>query len=348
MAKKQIRIGVAGLGRIGWHLHALSLAQKPAFKLAAVTDPLPERRAEAEEKLGCVAYGDFATMLAEARLDAVVVATPTHLHKEMTLAALRAGCHVLLEKPMTVTAKEAESLVRGARRYDRVLTVYQPHRLGAEYGTLRRLLDSGCIGKLCRAQFGRYSFSRRNDWQSLRKYSGGMLNNYGAHVIDILLQVVGYDIGRVFCNLQRVATLGDADDAVKVVLETRGGVIGEADISQASLINPYQYTLWGNCGGIMFANGGFNIRRFDPAKLPPKALVTDLASVNREYPHDELEIIEERVEIDPALAIDVHDNFAAAIRGEAEVAVPPGETLKLMRLLDRLHEDSGRVLDFTL
>ena len=209
--EKPLRIAVAGLGRIGWIQHARSLVKHADFRLVAACDPEADRRAEAERELKCRAFADYAQMLEQAELDAVVIATPTHLHKPMALAALRRGVHVILEKPMALDAREAAAIIRAARSRRRVLTVYQPARLGAQFQHLRRLIASGRIGRIVHVQEGSFSHWRRNDWQALRKYGGGMLANYGAHAIDTTLQLIGYDIQRVFCHRQIIASLGDAE-----------------------------------------------------------------------------------------------------------------------------------------
>lgn len=343
----RIRIAIAGLGRIGWQFHAQQLRDSKAFVIAAVTDPVAERRAEAEAEFHCPAFDDFDRMLAETKLDAVTIATPTHLHKPMALAAFRRNLHVMLEKPMAVDAAEAALIVAAAKRKTRVLTVYQPHRLMAYFQQIKATVDSGIIGRVCRVQSGMFSFSRRDDWQSLRKYGGGMLNNFGAHGLDQLLQLVGYDVRRLFCQLQTVATVGDADDVVKVVLETRQGVLAELDICQASSINPYRMNIWGTCGGLTYEQGQtIKLRYFDPASLPPKTVNRALASAGRQYPSEPMAWQEKAITIDPAYEIDLYTNFAAAIRGKAPLTVPPEDTLKLMRLIGRLRTDAGRIRDF--
>ncbi|MBT4823326.1 MAG: Gfo/Idh/MocA family oxidoreductase, partial [Lentisphaerae bacterium] len=207
-ADTKLKIAVAGLGRIGWNFHAKRIDASADFELAAVGDTVPERRAEAEDVFGCRSYADFATMIAEESLDAVVIATPTHLHLDMTLAAFEAGLDVLLEKPMASNLTEATEIVEAAEKLGRVLTVYQPHRLNAYFQHLKAIVDAGQIGRITQVLRGSFSYSRRNDWQSLQEYGGGMLNNYGAHFLDQVLQLIGYDTKRVVCDLQKVASLG--------------------------------------------------------------------------------------------------------------------------------------------
>jgi scyllo-inositol 2-dehydrogenase (NADP+) len=342
MARKRIRIGVAGLGRIGWGYHCRAIAAHEQFELVAVQDLLPERLAEAKETYGVAGYADLAQLLAEAKPEAMVIATPTHLHLPMSVEALRAGSHVLLEKPMASDAKEAAAIARAAKRYDRLLTVYQPLRASAYFQHLRAILTSGRLGRVYHVRIGVFSYGRRNDWQSLRKYGGGMLSNYGAHSLDQLLQLIGYDIKEVFSNLRVVASLGDAEDVLKVVVTTRSGGLGELDVNQASTIRPFSFEAWGTQGALSVQGYQEQIKLtyFTPDQLVPKTLDKSLASANRRYPSDDVAFVEETLPVDQSLAVDFYDNFAAAIRKGKPLFVKPEEPLAVMKLIDRCREQS--------
>jgi len=346
MPRKRIRIGVAGLGRIGWEFHCRQIAKHPEFELAAVQDVKPERLREAEETYGTQTFRDFPSMLEAAQLDAVVVATPTHYHKPMAIEAFRKGCHVFLEKPMAADGAEAVAIVRAAKRYHRIVTVYQPRRACAYFQHARKILASGIIGEVYHVRAGGYQYARRDDWQAMRRFGGGMLNNYGAHLLDQILQIVGYDIKRVFASLRVAASLGDADDVVKVIVETRSGVIGELDINQASTITPYLLQVWGTRGALTLDRNWdrFVITYFRPSDLPPKSLNTALASVGRKYPDDNIAFREDVVLVDQSLAVDVYADLATAIYKGRAPFVKPEEPLAVMRLIDRCREDSGRVI----
>ena len=345
MAPRPIRIGVAGLGRIGWDFHCKEIANSRAFELAAVQDVEVDRCREAEQLYGAATFTSFSEMLKSSDLEAVAIATPTHLHKDMALKALRAGCHVLLEKPMASNSQEAAAIVRSAARRGLLLTVYQPLRASAFFQHLRKVLASGLIGEVYHVRLGAFGFVRRNDWQSLRKYGGGMLNNYGAHGIDALLQLIGYDVKRVFCNLRAVASLGDAEDVVKVLLETRKGVLGELDVNQASAIAPHSTIVWGTRGTVSLSpkRDRLIVKHLPPEGLAPRKLDRSLASADRKYPAEKLSFKEEAVPVDRSLKVDVYANFAAAVRKRAPLFVKPKEPLAVMRIIDRCREDSGRL-----
>lgn len=344
MAKKKNRIGVAGLGRIGWNFHCKTLAPHPDFDLVAVQDLDAARRREAEASYGVTSYERFDAMLRDAALDAVAIATPTHLHRAMAEEALERGCHVMLEKPMAAQLEDAEAIVHAAEARGRALTVYQPHRAAAYFQHLCRLIATEKIGPVYHVRRALFNYVRRDDWQSLLQYGGGMLNNYGAHLIDQLLQLIGYDVRRVFCNMRLVASLGDAEDVVKVLIETEKGVLGEADINQASAINPYELEVWGSRGSISLEKGVFHLRYVRAEDLPHKELNAELASANRAYPSDNLPFQEETVPVDPAFQVDVYADFAAAIREGKPPLARPQETLAVMRVMDRCRQDCGRII----
>ncbi|HXW01732.1 MAG TPA: Gfo/Idh/MocA family oxidoreductase, partial [Anaerolineae bacterium] len=96
-----IKVGIAGLGRSGWGIHANALGSLTEhFRIVAVCDLDPVRQQEAKERFGCRAYADYADLVADDEVELMIVATPSQLHVNDTIAALRAGKHVMVEKPM--------------------------------------------------------------------------------------------------------------------------------------------------------------------------------------------------------------------------------------------------------
>jgi predicted dehydrogenase len=340
-----IRIAVAGLGRIGWDFHCAEIARHREFVLAAVADPDTERRRQAEATYSCRAFESYDRMIEDTPLDAVVIATPTHLHRPMAVAAFRKGLHVFLEKPMAPDVAEARQILSAARKARRVLTVYQPRRADPVFQRLLKIVKSGRIGQPYHVRVGCFRYVRRDDWQSLMKYGGGMLNNYGAHFLDQLLCLTGQHVKRMFCQLRRVATLGDADDAVKVVYETIDGVTAELDINMGSLIDPFEMEVYGTRGAITCRKQMLTVRCLPKGRLPAKRIQRGLASEGRKYPADQLAIREEQIRADPGDAVDVYRDLARAIRSGKRPFVTPEETVFLMELIHRCRQDAGPIIE---
>ena len=142
-----LRIAVAGLGRIG-RLHAELLASRTSrARLAAVMDVIEELARPSGERLGVPWYTDYTRLLENRELDAVVIATPTFLHRDMILQALEAGLHVMVEKPLTVTSKEAEEVVNKVRSKGLKLQVGYMRRFDPSYEKARKAIEEGRVGK---------------------------------------------------------------------------------------------------------------------------------------------------------------------------------------------------------
>ena len=216
------KIAIVGLGRIGWRFHFQQALSSDQFELTAVVDPLPERLSEARAAAGCETHTDFESLWSGPSPDVVAIATPTTLHEDMTIRALNEGCHVILEKPMTTSLASADRMIAQAEKNNRRIFLYQPHRLTPETQTAREIIQSGMLGPIYAIHRGVYRYVRRNDWQSLRKNGGGMLNNYGAHYLDQLIYLSDDSaITEVDCKLWAIATRGDADDVVKAWVKKR-------------------------------------------------------------------------------------------------------------------------------
>ena len=163
-----------------------------------------------------------------------------------------------------------------------------------------------------------------------------------------MLPLTGSDIKRVFCDLRRVASLGDADDVVKIVYETRQGMLGEIDISQAIVAKPYQMEVYGTRGVASLQGSnreGYRwLVRTLPAKaFPRKELDTRLAAANRQYPGDNIQVQEKLIPVNPRHKVDVHADFARAIRTGAAPFIKPSETLAVMQMIKKCRTASSGI-----
>ncbi|MHC4871069.1 MAG: Gfo/Idh/MocA family protein [Planctomycetota bacterium] len=343
--KKKIKIAVAGLGRIGWSTHCKVLGGKKNYQLAAVVDTDKDRLREAEETFGCRSYTSYEGMLKEEKLDVVTIATPTHLHKDMSIKAFKAGVGVFLEKPMAINLKESKQIAAAAKKHKKLLTIYQPHRALAYYQQLLDIINKGMLGTVYHVKRGMFNFTQRNDWQSLKKYGGGMLANYGAHTVDQLLYLTGYDVKKVYCNTRKVASLGDADDVVKILYETRQSVVGEIDINQALTVSPYEMQVYGTNGSAVLDKGKkvWQVTCFKKKDLPWKKLETSLTASGRKYPSDNVKFTEKAVKVSQKMEVDVYDDLYDALTKRKKPLVLPEQVISNMKLLDECRRIAGRV-----
>ena len=341
---RTLRTAVIGLGRIGWQFHLPEIAAHNGFDLVAVVDPLAERREEAGTSYDVQTYADADTLLENESLDLVVIASPTPFHADQTVAAFEHGCDVFCDKPMAPTLAEAERMIAAMAAHDRKLMIYQPHRARVEVVALQDILRRDLIGPLYMLKRGRSDYYRRNDWQAFSRYGGGMLNNYGAHYIDELLYLTGEPAKSVTCALRTVASLGDAEDVVKAVIETESGVILDVDINMAAAHPLRPWHILGTHGSIVMTEdeAAWHVRYYRPEELGDGVVHTDLVAPERRYGNTD-ESLPWREEIVPFSDYEPVDFYAKCYDYYAldrPPFVPIEETHALMRVLHACRRDA--------
>ena len=280
-----IRTAIAGLGRAGWKIHALTIQKRTDFQLVAVIDQDAGRRAEAESTFpGCRAFADWKVFLKEKNgAEFVVIATPSIAHGPMSIEALKAGLHVMSEKPMAMNVKEAERMIAAAKKAKRILTIHQNHRSDAELHHLLAIINSGILGKVFMIKMCGNRFSRRNDWQTLRKYGGGTLNNTCPHNIDQVLQLLQSPVKDVWGDLQACITAGNADDHVKVLIRGKSGRVIDLEVSDACALPQPAWVMMGTLGTLVQEGKEFVIKYLDPSKLSKLKVMDTVAVPDRKY-----------------------------------------------------------------
>ena len=334
---KVLRTAVIGLGRVGWRYHAVKVHQHEGFALVAVVDPVEERLEEAKTHYGTKGYKTHEQLFESEPVDLVVVASPTEFHCEQTLAAFNCDCDVFCDKPMAMSLEQADTMIDAMRSHGRKLMLYQPHRAIAEVVSLREVLSRGLIGDVYMIKRAHASYVRRNDWQAFRKHGGGMLNNYGSHYIDQLLYLAGSIAKRVSCATRAIATLGDADDVVKVVIETENDIILDLDINMASCHPMVPWQVLGQRGGIVFDRGdkAWKIRYFDEKDLGEIPVWHELAAPNRKYNVGEtIPWKNTSVSVLDYQGIDYYQKCYDYFALGKEPFVPVDETRELMRVIE--------------
>lgn len=349
MPAAPIRVGIVGLGRSGWNLHAQTLGQHPAYEIAAVADPVPERRAEAEQKYGCAAYATPDALFTDARVEAVTIATPSHNHAALAIAALQAGKHAVVEKPMAQTTAEMDAMIAAAAAASRaagaprVLTCFQPLRLHAAFMAIQECIASGRLGRIVLIRRAASNFARRADWQTLRKFGGGELSNNGPHFIDQALLLLGDGPVEVFADLQHTIGAGDAEDHVKLCLKNGEGTVADIEISHCDAFAPPEWTVLGTAGGLQGTSSELKVRWIDAAALPP-VTASEGPAAGRSYGTPERldwheETLRPKQERTPYALF--YDRLADTLRAGAPLFVTPESVRRQIEIIERAREATG-------
>lgn len=335
-----IQVGIAGLGRSGWSIHAHLLKALPEqFQVAAVADAEASRRQEAEEVFDCVGYADFAGLLDDDRVELVVVALPSFLHADLTVQALQAGRHVVCEKPMADSLPAAQRMVEAARHSDRVLSIFQQRRYNPDFRKVQEILASGILGRIVQIRMTEHRFGRRWDWQTLKQYGGGTLNNTGPHYLDQALQLFGPAEPEVFCKLEKTLSLGDADDHLKLVIKADGQPTVDIEVSSACAFPGESWNVMGTQGGLWGDGGTLRWKYFDPQELPPRTLDTR-PTPNRAYNRDDIPWQEDSWQADKPGGQaygQYYRDLYQTLRHAAPLVITPESVLRVIRLQEQCH-----------
>lgn len=339
-----LKTALVGLGRIGWNFHLPNISTHEGFNLCAVVDLSVDRLSEAKTQYRVPGYQKIEEMLDNEHPDLVVIASPTHLHREHAEACMRAGVDVFLDKPMATSYAEACAIARVSEETGRKLMIYQPHRAVPETVILKTIFESGVLGPIYMIKRAVSSYERRNDWQTLKKFGGGMLANYGAHYIDQMLYLTQDQVKESFCRCHRIATLGDAEDVVKIVLGMNSGITIDIDINCATAFDIAPWMVFGKYGTAIYEGDGweglFRVKYYDPHEVPEREVDESLAAAGRAYRTD-CTIPWKTVEY-PVLQsdkIDFYDKCYETFAKGAEPFVPLVQTLSLMKIIDGMKHE---------
>lgn len=281
-----IRVGISGLGRSGWGIHAATLEMLPEhYTITAVSDPQPARCEEAQQRFGCRIHTHFEGILSDENVELLVVATPNHLHAQHSIQGLQAGKHVVCEKPAATDCRTFDNVIEVAESQNKIYTTFQNMRYEPSYQKICEVIESGVLGRISQINIHAHKFSRRWDWQTLRQFGGGEIRNKGSHLLDQTLELFGPEQPSVFCHTDQMLSSGDTEDHALIVLTGPGK---PAIILELSNTCPYPQDHWlimGQYGGLRGDVTQLNWKYINPQTLESHT-ASSSSTANRSYNSD--------------------------------------------------------------
>ena len=348
MAAKKIRVGIWGLGRAGLDMHCPELnVHSDKFEIVAGCDVLQERLDELVKKYpkakGYLNADDF---LADKKIDLVAVATPSVFHVDYDIRALEAGKYVFAEKPVALTAAGLKKLEAAAKKYPGKLFCRQNRRFEPAFNHVKEIIDSGILGDVYEIKLCRHSFGFRDDWQTLQKNGGGQLNNWGPHLIDHAIQLMGAPIKEVWSDLKQIAARGDCEDHLKAVFRGENGRVIDVEISGGIALGSPVYAVYGNRGTLICEDEqDIKLKYLKPEfKLPdsPARDVTPSRSAPW-FSANKPEWIRKTIMVEPAnnaTMNDIYGHIYNTIRKGIPFPVKPEESFEIVRWTEKIKKQN--------
>lgn len=307
----QLTVAVIGAGAFVYGMHRPGLAD-PRFKIVAICDIDAAKLAARAAEIGCPAYQDHRDLLADVRPELAVVMTPHPAHASIAIDCLQAGVHVLVEKPISVHAAEADAMIEAARRADRLLAVNLQQRFRPEVMVARRVIDEGRLGRIQSAHMivawprTRRYFANAGWRGTWRGEGGGVLLNQAPHNLDLICHLVGLPKRVVAWNRTTMHDI-ETEDTVQAMLEWPNGAVGSLHVSTAEAGQPERLEILGTRGRLEVTRGGVHFQQF------AEELESFFATTDRVYDGPDLHEIPLDLPATTGSHQDVYTNIHAAI-----------------------------------
>ena len=336
------RVVLLGYGLAGRVFHAPLIGVEPGLELAAVVTANPERQAQVRADLPGVEILSTAEEAWAYDADLAVIATANSAHVPQATAALSAGMHVVVDKPLAGSASQAQALIDLAAAQGRQLHVFQNRRWDSEILTARSAIDDGLIGSPHRleSRFERWRPTPKGGWREEGPAEDlpGLLYDLGAHLVDQALHLLG-PVDRVFASVRRVRAGVTADDDTQILLEHVSGAVSILSVSAASAFSGPRLRLLGTGGGLWIDSLDTQEDALRAGRLPgderwgeeaDDALIVTGTEPPRPLPRKR------------GNWAAYYRGVAASLRGESAPPVDPRDVVQDLRVIQAAHE-SGRL-----
>lgn len=330
-----IACAVVGYGFAGRSFHSYLISLVPGMEVRGVVARDPEKRQRVAAELPSArVYSSVEEAVADEGVDLVVVATPHDTHAPVAVEALRAGKHVVVDKPIALSLAEAQGMYEAARRAGRELFVFHNRRWDSDFLTLRKLIDDGALGPRESVRWVEMAWNRWGTWKSWRASNargGGRLRDLGAHLLDQLLLLNTSTVASVYARGHFDFEDSDTPSHCQVTLSFADGGTGVADVTSMTRYEKPRMLALGREGtfvkfGVDPQEDAMKRGAIDEAVTPPEQWGRLIrAGETRPVPPV------------PGRWRCFYEHVKEVLEGRAANVIREGEMLRLMAVMDAAH-----------
>ena len=345
MARGLAIIGYGGMGQ--WHHKGIS-ENNPGISISGAYDIREEACAKAAAS-GLRVYNSFQEAIDDPAVDIILITTPNDIHKDLSIAALKAGKHVICEKPVTMNAAELEEVIPVAKQTGKLFSIHHNRRWDRDFVIVKKILGQNIIGKPYYIE-SRVQGARRNmhGWRSHAVNGGGMVLDWGIHLLDQLLFLTDSPVVSVDAHLFKVFST-ECEDNFKTFLRFENGLSALVEISTNSFIGQPRWHISCEDGTAVIKNfdlEGEIVRIVDDGGMewadeivytsagPTRTMAPRPKHTMEALPLPELhkgEYGEYTTHYTP-----YYENITAVLDGRADPIVTPEQALRVMKLVDTI------------
>lgn len=339
------KLGIIGFGGMGSY-HSNMIREKiDAIEVKGVYDVREERRAEAM-KQGLKRYESLEELLADEEISIVTIATPNNFHKDLAIAALRAGKNVVCEKPVTLNAAELEEIMQVQKETGKVFTIHQNRRWDKDFVIVKKIVDEGIIGKPYMIE-SRVQGSKRvlQGWRGAKINGGGMVYDWGIHILDQVMWLDRSKVREVYADLYYIYSK-EVDDNFKAIIRFESGLSAMLQVDTNCFINQARWHVTAEDGTAVIQDWGCNgkiVKLADERDLgwDDEIIYTEAGPTRTMAPRPRETTAELPLPDVTTDWADFYKNVVRTMEGKAELIVKPEESLRVMKVIGKIFESGA-------
>jgi predicted dehydrogenase len=335
----KIRIAIAGFGFMG-HTHAEMVKSFPEMELTAVCDTSPEQLKDAPESVKT--FSSLEEMLEKADFDAVIISTPNPNHEEAVLKCAQAGKHIICEKPAALTVDQFDRMAAVCKDYKVLFTIHQQRRFDKDFCIMKEVYTKQLLGNPYIIKSQLYGVNgNMHDWHVFPEMGGGMLYDWGVHLIDQILYMVDSKIVSLYADIRNIIN-EKVDDYFKIIFKFANGILAEIELGTYYLTPKRAWFIGGNKGSAYidgFAGEGKIVRTKHLLQNVPGAITMTAAGPTRSFgpPEPGLLLYEDLPDVKVSHR-NYFDNFIKAFYGKEKLLVKTAEVRRVLLIMDAVRK----------
>lgn len=335
MAKGTYGMAIVGFGGMGnWHREFAHKIEE--LKVTGIYDIKESRRNFARDNNTYV-YESLEEVLEDEKVNIILVATPNDVHKDISIKALKAGKHVVCEKPAMMNSEELEEVIAVSKETNKLFVVHQNRRWDEDFLTIKKIYDNNMLGGIYNIE-SRVHGSRGipGDWRQEKEHGGGMLLDWGVHILDQMLCMVQEKVKKVYCKFTHV-TNELVDDGFKIMLTFESGKTALLEVGTSNFISLPRWYVLGLNGSAIIEDWSLKgrivrVKNWEDKDAVPIRAASGLTKTMA--PRLDNTIFEEELPIQKSDLSEYYKNVLRAIEGRAEIIVKNEEVLRVMKLME--------------
>lgn len=339
---EEIRIGIIGYGFMG-HQHMQMLRNFDGITVVAVCDTDIKQMEDAPGEVKT--FIDYQDLLSVEEINTVLIVVPNPLHKEVAVAAARAGKHIICEKPAAMTVAEYDEMVEVAKECKVLFTVHHQRRWDKDYRIMKEIYDRRLVGDMYLIKSQLYGVNgNMHDWHVFKEMGGGMLYDWGVHLIDQLLNMVDSEIDTIYADVQTVINK-EVDDYFKIIVKFKNKVTAEIELGTYYLSPARRWFIGGKKGSAFiddFDGSGRIVRTRHLLENVAGEITMTASGPTRSFgPPEPGLLIEEPLPEVQVAHVDFFKNFYQAFRGKEELAIQASEVRRVLRFMEAVRTSAS-------